>query len=239
MSIDLSGRVALVTGAGSGIGREISLALAGEGIRVGLNGRKAGDLNQVADEIMKRGGKTSVFPADVRSREQTERLVRDLVQHFGGLDVLVNNAGAAKFLSLEDTSENDWDEMIGTNLKGPFLLTKFALPHLKAARGIVVNVGSVAGVRGFPDCSAYCASKSGLRGLARALRAELAGDGVRVVTVTAGATDTPLWDKVGSGFDRDRMIRASDVAAAVVAACRSSAGVNVTEIFVEPIGGDL
>jgi 3-hydroxybutyrate dehydrogenase len=194
--VKLAGDVAVVTGAGSGIGRAVALALAREGASVGLVGRTAEKLGEVEVEISSAGGTALVAPADVTVRADVERSVRSVVELLGAPAILVNNAGVARSVPFAKTTVELWNEMITADLTSVFLVTQAALPHLLASgRGRIVSVASVAGLRGFPYVSAYCAAKHGVVGLTRALAAELADRNVTANAICPGYVDTPMTDR--------------------------------------------
>jgi NAD(P)-dependent dehydrogenase (short-subunit alcohol dehydrogenase family) len=200
-----------------------------------VGGRDAGRAAAAAT----RAGAALPLAIDVTDPASVEAAFARLEAEAGRLDLLVNGAGTGRFLDVADTSEADWEAMIGTNLTGAWRVTKRALPALRASRGMILNVVSVGGRKAFPGSSAYCASKFGLLGFAESLREEVRGEGVRVVNLLPGATDTPFWDGIDGDWDRSRMIRPEDVAAAAVAALRMPPGALVEEIVVAPAGGSL
>ena len=226
---------ALVTGASAGIGLALAAGLVEDGYRVALLGRAAGRLEAAARET----GAELALVCDLRDPTAVDTAIARIEKGFGRLDVLVNNAGQGRFLSLAETSEADWEAMIGTNLTGAWRITRRCLPLLLASRGALVNIISVAGRQGFASNSAYCASKFGLRGLAEALREELRGQGLRVINIYPGATDTPFWDTVSGTWDRSRMLRPEDVARAARDALRMPAGALVEDLVIGPAGGAL
>ncbi len=188
------GRVALVTGAGRGIGRAVAIALAARGFSVAIAARSHEQLAQVAQAA---GSAATVAPlaVDLREVEGAETLIERVVERFGRLDVLVNNAGIGHFGPLEGTSAAAWDELMAVNVRAPFLLCRAGLPHLRRARpGFVINIASIVGLRGYADQVAYTASKHALVGLSRALAQELHehGDDVRVHVLCPGGTATDL-----------------------------------------------
>ncbi|MEO5325609.1 SDR family NAD(P)-dependent oxidoreductase [Mesorhizobium sp. CC13] len=189
-------RHALVTGAGSGIGKAIALALAAEGRGVSLCGRRAAPLEAVRDEIAKAGGEAVVLDGfDVTDPASIEAGVAKAIERFGDIAVLVNCAGEAPSAPFEKTDLALWSRVIGINLTGTFLVTQAALASVRrAGKGRIVNVASTAGLTGYPYVSAYCASKHGVVGMTRALALELARTDVTVNAVCPGFTDTPLLD---------------------------------------------
>lgn len=226
---------ALITGGGSGIGSALAGAVAHEGYRVALAGRREERLQSVAGET----GADLILVCDVRDPASVQAAFGRLEEEFGRLDLLVNNAGYGEFLSLEQTDEEKWAAMIDTNLSGTWRVSKRAMPLLLASRGMILNVVSTGGRKGYPGSSAYCASKFGMLGLAESLREEFRGRGVRVVNLLPGATDTPFWDDIPGDWARDRMIRPEDVAQAALAALRLPDRVLMEEILIRPAGGDL
>jgi NAD(P)-dependent dehydrogenase (short-subunit alcohol dehydrogenase family) len=188
--MELRGASALVTGAGRGIGRAIALALAREGACVTAVSRTAADLDSLVTEIESLGGRGLAFAGDLRSASACEGAVKAAVDRFGGLQVLVNNAGVGVFASVGDTRDEDWDAVIGTNLTAPFRVTKAALPHLAHRGGHVIMISSLAGSNANPGMAAYAASKAALDHFAACLLLEVRPRGIRVTTVAPGSVDT-------------------------------------------------
>ena len=197
-------KVALVSGGGTGIGAAIARRLAADGCGVAVTGRRSGPIEEVAADI---GGLAVV--ADTGDRAAAERAVAETVARFGGLDALVCNAGIGGEGSLRDLDPATWDDVLRTNLTGPFLMARAAIAHLAAARGAIVTVSSVAGLRASPDSLAYCASKAGLAMLTQCIAVDHGPDGVRANCVCPGWVRTPMADEemaaLGErlGTDRD------------------------------------
>ena len=207
MSAELAGRVALVTGAAHGQGRAIALALAGAGADIAAYDVAADiafpaypqgtpdELTSLVAEVEAAGRRALAFTGDVRDAAAVEAAVAGTVDELGGIDILVNNAGIVAYAAADEMTEDEWDAMIGVNLKGPFLVGRAAIPHLKArGGGVIVNNSSVMGLRGGNRLSHYVASKHGLTGLTRAWAIELAPFGIRVVSIHPTGVNTPMND---------------------------------------------
>ncbi|MDP2625442.1 MAG: SDR family NAD(P)-dependent oxidoreductase [Candidatus Rokubacteria bacterium] len=236
----LAGQVALVTGAGRGIGRAVALAFAREGATVVLAARTAAELDAVAREIEGAGGRALALPADVRQEAAVAALVRRLLDAYGRIDLLVAAAGTAAFGPLVETGPAAWDEMMAVNLRAPFLCCRAALPAMMAQRsGTIIVIGSVVTSRTLPGSAAYTASKYGLLGLARVLAEEMRPHGVRVGVLSAGAVDTALWDAVPSPPDRTRMLQPEQVAEAALLMAAQAPNAALEEITLLPAGGVL
>ena len=189
----LAARVAIVTGAGRGIGRAIAVAYAREGAKVSLAARTADQLEAVAEEIRALGGEALVVATDVRQKAQVQRLVARTLERFGQVDILVNNAGVARHAYLPDITEEDWDLTFDVNVKGVFLCTQAVLPYMMEQRaGKVINVASGAGLRGTPRRAAYSASKFAVIGFADALAQEIGQYGINVNTICPGPVATEM-----------------------------------------------
>ncbi len=201
MDAELQDRVALVTGASSGIGRATALSFAAAGARVALVGRRREALAEVAREITAQGREALVVPADVMVEVEAERAVAETVERFGGLDVLVNAAGIISNGTVETTALAAWDEMMNVNLRAVFYLMQLAVPHLKRRPGNIVNVSSVTGLRAFPGVLAYCVSKAGVDQLTRCAALELAAQGIRVNAVNPGVVRTEIHKRGGMPAD--------------------------------------
>ena len=198
----MDGKVAIITGATSGIGRDTALKFANEGASVFLTGRKTHALRQTQRDIAADGGKAAYLAADVAVPEDCQKIVDAAVEQFGKIDVLVNAAGVIATGSIEDTSLEDWREMMAVNLDSVFYLMNRTVPHLQKTRGNIVNVSSVTGVRSFPNVLAYCVSKSAVDQLTRCAALELAPKGVRVNAVNPGVVITELHRR--SGMDDEK-----------------------------------
>ena len=209
----LTGQTTIVTGAGSGLGEAIAKALAAEGAACVLAGRRPEPLLSVAAEIESAGGMALAQLTDVSDEAQIEGLVAQTVQTFGGVDILVNSAGLFHIAPLRETTAALWDEMMAVNLRGAFLLCRAVWPHMeRRGGGQIVNVSSIAGVQGYADEAAYCASKFGLNGLTAALALEGKPHNIRVLSVCPGAVDTPLWGGLAAPEVVQRMMKSESVA---------------------------
>ncbi|MBA3891849.1 MAG: SDR family oxidoreductase [Gemmatimonadaceae bacterium] len=208
----LAGKVALVTGGSRGIGFAIARVLTSHGASAVISGRSSKDLEGAHAEL---GPRTLAVEADVRDPEDAERLVHDAVGHFGGLDVVVNNAGVGLFGNVEAMSVADWHTIVETNLSGVFYCCRAAIPHLKErGGGWIINVSSLAGSNPFAGGAAYCASKAGLDAFSEALMQEVRHDDIRVSCVAPGSVATGF--SRGAGSAADWKIQPEDVAQVVL-----------------------
>src|SRR5918994_2439276 len=187
----LEGRVALVTGASSGLGRVTAIALARAGADVALVARSQGELDSAKEEVSRLGRQALILPVDLASETETAEAVVRTVEALGRIDVLVNAAGTDVPGTVEELDVADWDRTLDVNLRAPFLLSKAAFPHMReAGGGTIVNVSSVAGKKGWANASAYCASKFGLTGFTEALAEEGRPHGIRAIVIYPGAMAT-------------------------------------------------
>lgn len=198
----LQGKIALVTGATSGIGRATAIAMAEQGAWLALVGRDARAMEQVAGRIAQCGARAASWIADLSVPEDRRRVVADTVAHYGGLDILVNCAGIIASGTIENTTMDAWRRMFAINLDAVFELMQLAVPHLEKRRGNIVNVSSVTGIRAFPGVLAYCVSKAGVDQLTRCAALELAPKGIRVNAVNPGVVVTNLHRR--SGMDEQK-----------------------------------
>lgn len=233
--------VAVVSGGGSGIGREIALELARRGYSLALLGRRSGPLEETLAAAGGAGPKDGLaLVCDVRDAGSIDSAARRIEERWGAATVVVPAAGVVSLAPLDETSPERFRDMIETNLTGTFLLLHALLPGMKRqGSGRIFPILSTAARRGFPGWSAYCASKWGLAGLVAALREELRGSGVRLTAVYPGATDSPLWDDLPGDWNRSLMVPAREVARALATALDADPSTLIEEIHLGPVGGAL
>ena len=236
----LSGQVALVTGAGRGIGRAVAMAFAREGARVVLAARSGRELSALQREIEAAGGAALAVPTDVRQEPAVAALVSRALADSGRIDCLVTAAGLAAFDPVADIKTEEWDQLMAVNLRGVFLACRAVLPSMVAQRrGTIINIGSVVTTRTLTGSAAYTATKYGILGFSRVLAEEMRSHGVRVGVLSAGATDTPLWDAMASPPDRSKMLRPGQIAEAALLMATVPAGATLEELTLLPQGGIL
>ena len=206
----MQGKVCLITGASSGIGRAAALLFADNGAEVIAVGRNETELKSLRDESQAGSGTLKVRIADVLEMTQVEKLINDTVETYGQIDVLVNAAGIIMNGSIENTTLDDWDKMMNINLRAVFFMMQKCVPHLEKTEGNIVNVSSVAGLRSFPNVLAYCVSKAAIDQLTRCSALELAPKKIRVNAVNPGVVVTSLHKRGGmSGEDYQNFLENS------------------------------
>ena len=214
----LRNRVAIVTGASRGIGRAIAVMLGRHGVKVAAAARTEQDLAAVCDEIESLGGESLAVRTDVTSEEDVRRLVRTAVERFGKLDIAINNAGIGVFGPIEETATEDWDRVMAVNVRGPFMLCREAVPHLKRNGDIawIINICSVVGVKGYVNQAAYTASKHALLGMTKVLAQEVEQYGIRVHAICPGGVDTSLVAEARPDLDRSVLMQPDEIAEIVL-----------------------
>lgn len=193
--MELQGKVAIITGASSGIGEALALAMARHGCHLVLSARRRERLESLADRCRAQGVRAVGIPSDMSDRAQVQALVAQAAAAFGGLDILVNNAGVGLMGAVAGLDMDLMDQVVRTNLYGPIWAIQAAVPVLRArGGGMIVNVSSVVGLRSLPYTGGYCATKHALNAISDSLRIELQGTGIRVVSAYPGATETEFGD---------------------------------------------
>jgi 3-oxoacyl-[acyl-carrier protein] reductase len=230
----LEGKTAIVTGAGRGIGKAVSVALGKAGCRVVVAARTREQIEGVQKEIISQGGHALAIPADLTTDEDIRRLVEETQAEWGAVDILINNAGWGKRAAVVSASLTDWDRTFRLNLRAPMVLAKALLPNMIAKReGAIINIGSVSGKTGEANGAAYSASKFGLIGFTQSLYEEVREHGIKVAVILPGFVDTPLIPP-NRQLDRSKMIQAEDIARTVLFILTSPATCCPVEITVRP-----
>lgn len=244
MSKPLSGRVALVTGASSGIGEAIARALAAAGAHVAIAARRMERLAMLAEDIKKTGGRVLKIAADLVVEEENRRIVVETDARFGRLDILVNNAGVMLLAPVENSAPADWRRMLDLNVMAPMVSSQAALPIMRArGGGHIVNIASTAGRIANPNVSGYSASKFGIVAFTESLRREVYKDNIRVTVIEPGVVATELRDHIPHPATKQavdawasslRQLQPDDVANAVVFCVSQPDHVNINEILMRP-----
>ena len=241
----LNGKVALVTGASSGIGAATAVKLASQGVKVGLAARRVPKLKERVKEIEAAGGQAMAIEMDVVNPASVRAGVDALVKAYGGIDILHNNAGLMPASDIETLKVDEWHRMVDVNIKGVLNSTAAALPHLKQrGMGHIINTSSIAGRKVFPGLAVYCATKHAIAAFSEGLRLEIAPKhNIRVTCIQPGAVDTELFEQITDAGYRQQMeglreqmtfLSAAEIADTVLFAVQAPAHVNVAELFVLP-----
>lgn len=237
--IDISGKVAVITGASRGIGRASVLALAKEGVHVIVTARNESELTDVVKEAKSLGVRAKAIVADATDKEAVDRVKQEALAEFDQVDILVNNAGVARYASLLDHTVEDYDWMMNTNMRSTFLFTHAFLPEMVERRnGSIITVSSQAGYRGFPNEAVYCATKFAQVGFCQALDGEVREKGIKVSVIAPGGVRTTF--AIGTGRTEDMpqlegMIEAESVADAVVFAAKQDPKSRILVIGMRPM----
>ena len=230
----LTGKVALVTGAGRGIGKAVARSLARAGCHVILSSRTIAQIEEVEREIRREGGSATVVGADLTDDDALAYLVDESRRACGAVDILVNNAGWGKRATVVKARIEDWDQTFRLNLRAPMILAQRFLPAMiEKGEGAVINVGSVSGKSGEANGAAYSASKFGLIGFTQSLYEEVREHGIKVAVILPGFVDTPMIPPV-KHLDRSKMIQADDVAQSVLYILNSPPTACPVEITIRP-----
>jgi 3-oxoacyl-[acyl-carrier protein] reductase len=234
--MDLTNRLAVITGATEGIGRAIAVALGGAGAKVAICARTAPNVDATIAALRHAGLDAIGRPCDVADPAAVRAFADFVSRERGDAAVLVNNAGIGRFAPLEELTLEDWDETIAVNLRSLYLVTRAFLPGLVRAGGSsIVNIASLAGRNGFEGGTAYCASKHAVLGFSKALMLEVRKRGLRVIAICPGSVATPFMDKQDRMRpNRDRILTAEDVAQAVVGALTLADRAMVSELDIRP-----
>lgn len=212
----LRGQTAVVTGGGKGIGRAICLALAREGADIVIASRTEKDIRETARMVEKEGRRAFAMSTDIRIEEDVKNMVSETVNAFGRIDILINNAGVAYRKHLVDTSTEEYENIMDTNVKGMFFCTKYALPYLlKRGEGRIINISSGAGKHGIPKLSIYCASKFAVIGFTESIAYEIGG-GAQVYAVCPASVDTDMYRSLHVD---EPVLKPEDVARKVLELC--------------------
>ncbi len=243
MSQRLVGSVCLITGASTGIGKACALALAKEGASLVVTARRKHRLDELVEMTQSAGGRAVAVVGDVREEETALRAILAAKEQFGALNVLINNAGVGNYKQLIDTSAEEYDELMDTNVRSTFLFTRHAVPlMIEQGSGTILMISSMAGIYGFAGEAVYCATKFAQVGFAQALDKELRPYGIKVGVICPGGVKTEFAlgkGRTEEGVAQSGMLDPEDVAGAVLLACTQSAHSRIIEIQMRPMAEPL
>ncbi len=232
----LAGKKAIVTGASSGIGKEVALMLLQAGAQVSLISRNP-DLSELST-----GSKAKGYAIDLGDIATVSASIQEIVTDMGGVDILINNAGMAYIGELIDMPLAEWQKLFDLNLTSVFQCLQATLPTMRSQKsGTVINVASIAGKQGFPNWAAYSASKFALLGLTQAIAAEEQPHGIKIMSICPGSVDTPLWDTLGDkvppSFNRSAMLKPSTVAESIMSLVNLPSDAIISDLVIMPNAG--
>ena len=228
---ELNNKVAVITGAGSGIGEAIAKALSQHGVNIALAGRNEEKLQIVAQQLET---ETKVIPTDVTQKDSVDQMLQVVKGHYGKVDIVVNSAGQSLSSKITDYDVEQWDTMIDVNLKGTLYVLQAALPHLlNQSSGHIINIASISGFEVTKTNAVYSATKTAIHTITQALEKELARTGVKVTSVSPGMVETSMTE--GNDFGGRKKLDTRDIAEAVVYALTQPSHVNVNEVTVRPV----
>jgi NADP-dependent 3-hydroxy acid dehydrogenase YdfG len=229
----MNSKTAIISGASRGIGRAVAQTLAHNGFNVALLARNKADLQIIEKEIDKN---VKTYALDISNEQEVNEAVADILQTFGKIDVVINNAGVGVFKPTEELTSKEWDNLMDTNVKGTFLLTKATLPHLKNQHsGIIIGIASDVSKRVFPNGSLYCATKYAQDAYLSAVRKEVRRFGIKVSLIYPGLVDTYFHNDTEGSSKQSDWLESQDIANAVLYVCNAPVHVVLDEIMIHPI----
>jgi short-subunit dehydrogenase len=239
MTVNLKNQVAVITGAGSGIGRAIALGLAAHNVSLCLIGRNTEKLHNVAEQTLRSASITKTYRADLASDQEIYRLIENIEKDFKHVHMLIHSAGDFSMGEVADSPVEDFDRQFRINVRAPYLLTQCLLPAIKSSRGQIVFINSSAGIKARAKVSQYAATKHALKALADSLRDEVNADGIRVLSIYPGRTATPMQATVhemeGKAYQPEKFMQPEDVAEVVINALVLPRSAEVTDINIRPM----
>lgn len=236
--LKLENQIAVITGAGKGIGKATAELFLKDGAKVVLNSRNKNDLLKIQEENADKKDDIVLVEGDISKTQTIEKLVNETLNKFGKIDILINNAGFGIFDDLVDSKTEDFDAMFNTNVRALYLLTKAVLPHMiKQKSGIIINIASIAGKQGFATGSIYCASKHAVMGLSRALMLEVRQYNIRVVAICPGSVATDFFrpeSQTTLSSSAESVLQSEDIAETILLAASLPENAMVSELEVRP-----
>ncbi len=235
--MQIQDKIALVTGASKGIGRSIAIALAEEGAKIAISARGAKSLSETSAMLKDKGARVIDYTGDMSREDDIRSFVKKTVNAFGGVDILINNAGLGYFSSVAEMPTDKWDEMFNLNVRGLFLSTREALPYLrKSGESVIVNIASLAGRNAFIGGGGYAATKHAVIGFSRCLMLEERKNGIRVLAICPGSVDTEFFNDENNTPEprRNNILRPEDVAESVLHMIKMPQRAMVSEIDIRP-----
>lgn len=231
----LENKIAVITGAGKGIGRAAAEMFLKEGACIVLNSRTKADLDSFANENSSFKNKILTVPGDISDESVIKKVITKTIDNYKQVDILVNNAGFGVFDEFVNSTNKDFDEMFNTNVRAAFILTRDFLPHMiKRKQGTIINIASISGKNGVPGGAIYSATKHALMGLSRSIMFEVRKQGIRVIAICPGSVDTKFFRKTASELKNESMLTPDDIADTILYAATLPPNATVNEIEIRP-----